>query len=60
MVFGAHRESLLGGVVAEAAWDRPGLQHPVVLESQVVVQLACFMAVDHEHHVRALRATFPR
>src|SRR6185436_13169646 len=46
MVFGLHREALVGGVEARAFRHRPALEHALELEAKVVVQPRRRMALD--------------
>ena len=53
MVLGGHGETLVGRIARGPAGDGPGLEHPVQLQPEVVVQTRGRVFLDHE--AQALR-----
>ena len=48
MVLDFDRQALVSGIAGRPLGYRPGFEHPVVLEAEVVVQAACCVLLDDE------------
>jgi hypothetical protein len=48
VILGLHGEALDGGIERRAFWHRPRKHDTVVLEAEIVVQMARAMFLDHE------------